>query len=360
MKNNISSYQWMAMLMAPVAPMLMMNFVKLFVRATGRGSCLEIILIAILTFLFLGATVAILKRNHFAPLHQSIATLWGIKPAKIMLFFVALAFLFFAIVALDIHTFIIKLYFLPKTPTIIIMLLLFLPTVYMAYCGFRTFTQMTTASILALILFLSIFLFTKNNYMASNLFPLTDFKGTEVITSLPFLFLPAPAIAASFILLPLCRDHQRLYTKSAIYAGIIAVLMLFTYAMGMMYFGETIISKLTLPFFNLSTHFKGNLLERFDVLFMLALLPSLSIFSAFGFSVFMLIQKDLLIQANTQRPRTTTLCWSIFTIAAALFLLYRLSLWEVYRWCNCGALILAGLLALINLLTPRKRRKTVC
>lgn len=360
MKNNISSYQWLAMLMAPVAPMLMMNFVKLFVRATGRGSYLEILLIAALTFLFLGATIAVSKRNCFSTLHQSVADLCGIRPAKLILFLIAIAFLFYAIVTLDIYIFIVKLYFLPKTPTFIIALLLFLPTAYMAYCGCRIFTQMTTASILALILFLSIFLFTKNNYMASNLFPLTDFKGTDILSSLPFLFLPAPAIAASFILLPLCQDRRGLYAKSAIYAGTIAILMLFTYAMGMMYFGETILSKLTLPFFNLSTYFKGNLLERFDVFFMLALLPSLNIFSAFGFSVFMLIQKDLLIRANTQRPRTTVLCWSILTIGAALFFLYRLSLWEVYRWCNCGALILAGVLALINLLASGKRRRTTC
>lgn len=357
MKDNISSYQWLAMLSAPISAVLMINYIKLYVTSTGRGSYVAAIIVSILTFLLLAAIIALQKKNEYRTIRQTASLLWG---TKISLFFtavIALWFFLFTIEALNVYLYIIKFFFLPKTPELILAVVLFLPAAYMAYNGFRSFTYMATASIFAVILFLMLFPFTKNNYLVANVLPLNDFYWQDIVTSLPVLFVSAPAAAASFVALPLCSDHRHLYRKAAIFTAALCFLMVFLYAAGMMYFGEEIIQKLVLPFYNLSPYFKGNLLERFDIFFMLALLPVVTIFTAFGFSVFTVIQQDILPALNARHRKTLIFGYSLCVVLLSAFSVNRLPLWRTYRYSNVAALLLIGLLLLLYIAALLKKRR---
>lgn len=235
--------------------------------------------------------------------------------------------------------------------------MLFLPAAYIALCGLRTMGSMAAATLLAFMIFLLMFPFTKNNYFPANLMPWNDFQWSEIISSLPFLFLSAPAAAASFFLLPHCSDHRKLIKKAAIFTLIFGALMIFIYLAGMAYFGENIIKKLILPFYNLSPFFKGNLLERFDIFFMLALLPSLSIFTAFGFSVFTLIIRELAPGFHSKHHEASIHCFSILAIGASAFTVNRLPMWQIYQYCNAVFLGIFILFAVICLFGALKERR---
>lgn len=357
MKDNISSAQWMAMLASPISAVLMINYIKLFVTATGRGSYVAAILVALLTFLLLAAVIWLQKKNDYATPLQTARFFGGKTFSVIFNAAIALCFFLFTVEALNIYLYIVKFYFLPKTPETVLAILLFLPTAYMAYCGFRSFTYMTTASLFAVLLFLLMFPFTKNNYFVANILPLNDFYWRDIFSSLPVLFLSAPAVAASFFALPLCDDHRSLYRKAAVFTVCFGALMLFLYAAGMMYFGENIIKKLILPFYNLSPYFKGNLLERFDIFFMLALLPLISIFCSFGFSVFTVIQQDLLPRLNARRRKTAVLIYSAVVVFLSVVSANRLPLWKVYRYGNVTALIITALLILLYFAAIYRKRR---
>lgn len=361
MKDNISSYQWLAMLSAPVSAVLMINYIKLYVTATGRGSYVAVAIVSLLTFLLLALVIFLQKKNEYTTIQQTVSFLWGRKTSLFVSAVIALCFFLFTVEALNIYLYIVKFYFLPKTPELILAVVLFLPAMYMAYCGFRSFTYMTTASLLAVILFLLLFPFTKNNYLAANILPLDDFYWKDIFTSLPILFLSAPAVVASFVALPLCSDHRHLYRKAAIFTAVLCLLMTFLYTAGMMYFGEEIIKKLVIPFYNLSPFFKGNLLERFDVFFMLALLPVITIYTAFGFSIFTVLQQDLLPAVNARHRKSLILGYSLFVILLSGFTVNRLPLWKIYRSTNVTALIIIGVFFLLYTAAYlKKRRKKAC
>lgn len=358
MKDNISSYQWMAMLSAPVSAVLMINYIKLYVTATGRGSYVAAIIVSILTFVLLAVGIFLQNKNEYRTISRTASFLFGRRLGPIFCFFVALFFFLFTVEALNTYVYIVKFYFLPKTPELILTFVLFLPAAYMAYCGFRSFAYMAAASLFAFVLFLLLFLFTKNNYLVANVLPLNDFCRKDIFTSLPMLFLSAPAVAASFAALPLCGDRRRLYRKAAVFSAALCVLMIFLYAAGMMYFGEEIIQKLVLPFYNLSPFFKGNLLERFDIFFMLALLPIVTIYSAFGFSVFTVIQQDLLPGLNARRRKGLMTVYSVGIVLLSALTVNRLPLWKIYRSFNAAFLVLVGVLFLLYAAAYLKRRRT--
>ena len=358
MRDNMSSYQWLAMLSAPVSAVLMINYIKLYVTAAGRGSYVAAIIVSILTFILLAAVIFLQNKNEYRTISQTASFLFGSRPGSIFCLFVALFFFLFTVEALNTYVYIVKFYFLPKTPELILTFVLFLPAAYMAYCGFRSFAYMAAASLFAFVLFLLLFLFTKNNYLVANVLPLNDFCRKDIFTSLPMLFLSAPAVAASFTALPLCGDRRRLYRKAAVFSAALCVLMIFLYAAGMMYFGEEIIQKLVLPFYNLSPFFKGNLLERFDIFFMLALLPIVTIYSAFGFSVFTVIQQDLLPGLNARRRKGLMTVYSVGIVLLSALTVNRLPLWKIYRSFNAAFLVLVGVLFLLYAAAYLKRRRT--
>ncbi|MGI5873124.1 MAG: GerAB/ArcD/ProY family transporter [Bacillota bacterium] len=356
MKNTISSYQWLATLTAPVTSVLMTSYVMMTVRAAGRGAYIIAAIVGSTTFLLLAVVLLLTRKNAYAPVHAVAGSLFGSTAARALCALSALFFLFHSVEALNLYVYIVKLFFLPKTPVPVLSALLFLPAAYMACCGFRTFTYMTTASLLAFIMFLLLFFMTKNNYLVSNLFPLNEFDPAEILRAVPTLFLPAPTIAASFFTLPLCGDHQGLFQKALFYSVLLTLMMEFIYAMGMMYFGEEIVAKMVLPFYNLNPFFKGNLLERFDILFMLALLPIISIMTAFGISLFSVIEEELHPQRNKRQNAV------IPAAAAAVVLLTdltlnRLPLWRCYLWSNAAALTLCALLITVYAAAARRTRK---
>ena len=357
MRDNISSYQWLAMLSAPVSAVLMINYIKLYVTAAGRGSYVAAIIVSLLTFLLLAAVIFLQNKNDYRTISQTASFLLGHRAGQIFCAAAALFFFLFTVEALNTYVYIVKFYFLPKTPELILTFVLFLPGAYMAYCGFRSFTYMAAASLFAVVLFLLLFPFTKNNYLVANVLPLNDFYLEEIFTSLPVLFLSAPAAAASFAALPLCGDRRRLYRKAAVFSAALCILMIFLYAAGMMYFGEGIIQKLVLPFYNLSPFFKGNLLERFDIFFMLALLPVVTIYSAFGFSVFTVIQQDLLPGLNARRRKGLMIAYSMIIVLLSALSVNRLPLWKIYRGFNAASLVLVGVFLLLYAAAFLKRRR---
>lgn len=356
MKDNISSAQWIAVLASSVLAILMMNYIRLFITEVGRGTYVSALVLAFLTGFFAILVIILEKANDFrSPLETSVYLL-GKIPAYLLCFLTALAFFFLAVETLNIYVYIVKFYFLPRTPTSILALVLFLPTAYMAYCGFRTFGSMASVSLISFGLFLLMFFFTKNNYLPSNLMPWNDFQWSKVISSLPGLFLSAPAIVASFFILPYCSDHSRLKKKAIIFSVCFGALMIFLYFAGMAYFGENIIQKLILPFYNLSPFFKGNLLERFDILYMLALLPTLGIFNAFGFSVSTLIGQELFVSENSKHRGRWIVLLSLTAVILCSYTVNRLPLWQIYRIGNIVGLVFFAVFALIYGAAVVKRR----
>lgn len=357
MKDNISSAQWFAVLAASVAAILMMNYVRLFVSEVGRGTYISALLISVLTGLFLIAIIAVMKRNDFRSPQENITLLLGRKVALCLCSLTAIGFFLFTVETLNICVYIVKFYFLPRTPTPLLAAVLFLPTAYTAYCGFRTFGSVASAALISFFLFLAMFFFTKNNYLPSNLMPWNDFQWSEIFTSLPFLFLSAPALASSFFVLPYCDDHKGLMKRSLLFVFCFGALTLFLYAAGMAYFGETIIQRLTLPFYNLSPFFKGNLLERFDILYMLALLPTVSVFNSFAFSVFDLIRREILIGIDAKHHGKIILLCSAITVTASSFTVNRFAMWQIYQYCNLAALGITLFFLLLSAASAMKRRR---
>ncbi|MBQ6810714.1 MAG: GerAB/ArcD/ProY family transporter [Firmicutes bacterium] len=356
MKDNISSAQWIAVLASSVSAILMMNYIRLFVSEVGRGTYISALLLALLTGIFILILIDLEKANDFrSPLETSMF-LMGKAPAYCICILTALAFYLFTVETLNIYVYIVKFYFLPRTPTPILAFVLFLPAAYIAFCGFRTFGSMASITLLAFILFLLMFFFTKNNYLPSNLMPWNDFQWSNVLSSLPGLFLSAPAIAASFFILPYCTDHKHIKRKAVFFSLGFGALMIFLYFAGMAYFGEHIIQKLILPFYNLSPFFKGNLLERFDIIYMLALLPTLGIFNAFAFSVCSLIGKELFPSESTKHPGRWIILFSVSAVLLSSLTVNRVPLWQIYQYCNITSLILFGIFALIYGTAAVKRR----
>lgn len=357
MKDNISSAQWITIMGASVAAVLMMNYLRLFVEAVGRGAYVSALLLAAITFVLLLIAILSVRANGFRSPIEVTAEIIGKKGSLCLCAIAALGFFLFTAETLNIYIYIIKFYFLPRTPTLLLTAVLFLPAVYMAYCGLHTFGSMASASVLAFALFLLMFPFTKNNYFPANLMPWSDFQWREILSSLPFLFLSAPAIAASFFMLPYCSDRRHLLRKSLIFAALFGFLMIFLYFAGMAYFGENVIKKLILPFYNLSPFFKGNLPERFDILYMLALLPSVTVFDGFAFSVFTLIQQNLLPRLNAKHRGKTVLVFAFCAVLLSRLTIYRLSIWKIYRYCNLAALILIGIFLLLYFCAALKNRR---
>lgn len=75
MKDNISSYQWMAMLSAPVSAVLMINYIKLYVTATGRGSYVAAIIVSILTFVLLAVGIFLQNKNEYRTISRTASFL---------------------------------------------------------------------------------------------------------------------------------------------------------------------------------------------------------------------------------------------------------------------------------------------
>lgn len=359
-QNTISSFQWIAALSAPVFPVFIMHFVKLYVSSAGRGAWFSAFLVSLLTLLILYATIALYKKKEKSGFPYTPTLLFGKRTSFVLCFLGASCFLLYSAVGLSLFVFIVKFYFLPRTPAVFLLILLFLPALTTAKYGFRVFTYTASAAVLALLLFLSLFLFTKNNYLLSNVFPLTEFDLRNTIKTLPFLTVTAPSLCAAMFLLPHCCDTKHIFGKAAVFVGICAVLMLFLYVAGMSYFGEALISRLTLPFYNLSPFFKGNLLERFDIFYMLALLPSAQIFTTFGFSVFHLIWEDLFGVSHGKTKNLRIGVSSLITLLTAGIAYSFLPLWDLYRWSNAFFLFLT-LLLLFFTADPfqiiKKRRK---
>lgn len=363
MKDNISSLQWLATLGASVAAVLMMNYLRLFVEAVGRGTYVSVLLLSVLTLALLILAIFSIRANDFRSPIEVVAEILGKKGSLCLCAVIALGFFFFTVETLNIYIYIVKFYFLPRTPTLILTAVLFLPAAYMAYCGLRTFGSMASASALAFVLFLLMFPFTKNNYFPANLMPWNDFQWQEIFSALPFLFLTAPSIAATFFMLPYCSDRRHLLRKSLFFAALLGFLLIFLYFAGMAYFGENVIKKLILPFYNLSPFFKGNLPERFDILFMLALLPSITVFNGFAFSIFTLIQQELLPRLNAAHRGKTVLFFAVTAVFLSHQTMHRVALWKVYPYCNLAALLLTVLLLLLYFCAAVKkgrRRKKPC
>ena len=205
--------------------------------------------------------------------------------------------------------------------------------------------------------FLLFFAFTKNNYLLSNLFPLNDFTRDDVLRAVPGLFLSAPAASFSFFLLPRCDDKNNLYAKAAVFSLFLFLAMEFIYAMGMTYFGERVITKLIMPFYYLDPTFKGNLLERFDIFFMLTLLPVISIATAYGLSLFRVILNDIVKEHKSRiKPLTVVAGGSVVLLSA--FSVNRISLWKWYQLGNIGALLLFFFWTVIYAFAAVKRRRS--
>ena len=358
MRNNITSTQWFSVLAASLSAILMMNYVRMFVTEVGRGTYLSALLLALFTGILLFIILALEKANDFRSPTETISSLLGSIPTKIILCLTVLGFFLYAVETLNIYVYIVKFYFLPRTPSLFLATALFLPAIYTAYCGFRTFGSVASVSLTFFALFLLMFFFTKNNYLPSNLMPWNEFQWTDILSSLPFLFLSAPALAASFFILPYCRDHRQMGRKTILFTLIFAFLLIFLYFTGMAYFGEQTIQRLILPFYNLSPFFKGNLLERFDIFYMLALLPTISIFNSFGFSVCILIQEELLIKCNTKHRGLTVFLFVTAIVTLSSFTMDRIPMWTAYQYSNLIALIFCGIfLFLYSGAVIKKRRK---
>ena len=357
MKDTISSLQWLSALTTPITAVLMLSFVSMIVSAAGRGAYISCLLMALLTFALLFLVIMLMRLNDFCSPTLAAAAFFPPVAAKGLVLFSGLFFLFLSVITLNIYVYIVNYFFLPGTPDAILALILYLPAVYMAYCGLRTFTYMTSASLLAFFLFLLFFLFTKDNYLLSNLFPLNDFKWKDVISAVPGLLLSAPSLLFGFFLLPRCDDRNRLRIKAALFCLLFLLVTEYIYAMGMSYFGERVITKLVMPFYHLDPVFKGNLLERFDIFFMLTLLPVISIATAYGPALFAEILRELNTEHESRIKPLIILAGGSVVLLSALSV-NRISLWHWYRLGNIGALILLLSWIVVYALAAVKRRRS--
>lgn len=357
MKDNISATQWLSMLGASVSAILMMNYIRLFVSAVGRGTYLSALLLAAFTLILLLGILALVRANDFHSPREVTAALLGERAAALLCAFAALLFFLFAAETLNIYVYIVKFYFLPRTPTTVLAIVLFLPGAYMAFCGFRTFGNIASAASLGWILFLLMFPFTKNNYLPANLMPWNDFSLSDIFATLPSHFLTAPAAAASFFALPHCTERQKLKKKALTFAVLLCLVMLFLYFAGMAYFGENVIKRLILPFYNLSPFFKGNLLERFDIIYMLALLPSLTVFNGFAFSMFALIRQESTKKGNAAHCGRRLFLFAAAVVFLSVVTVNHISLRKVYTCGNIIFLFLIGVLSLCYLGSALKKRR---
>lgn len=356
MNDRISSHQLTAVLLPLIFTPMMMNFSRLVYTETGRGSWLTLLLIALGTWLLSAAIIKLYSRFPATVLENG-TLLWGRKITSLFLFAAALLFLLFSAAALNVEIYVVKLFFLPRTPELVIALLLFLPAIAMTCCGLRSYTYMATLLLPALMLFLTMFLFTKHNYRPEELFPLGEFRISEVLAAVPKLFLTAPGIAATFFILPYVTDNRHLYRKAAVSALLVFVLGLFVYAMALMYFGGNTLTQLILPFYNLSSIFKGTLAERMDILFMITILPAMMVCNGFGITAANLILKNQLLKTYARRKFLPLILMTCTILSVALFTSESLPLWTLWQFCNTASLFLILLLLLLTAWANHKRRR---
>lgn len=354
--NNITSTQLVAYLLSTVTATAMMNAAPILYRNFGQNAIIVIVLIAVITaVLLLLVAQATRKTNFISPVIACERAL-GRYGGKAVYAIICLYLLLLSAFSLRIFIYIINLYYLQKTPMLIIAMLVIIPSLYTAYGGLRVFAH--TASLLYLfwVIFFSIFILAKNNFTASNLFPLVNSQLIGSLKNIPWYFITSSALVSIFFFAPAIVNPEKLKKNLLIFSLIFLLLLLAVYIIGRTYFGEPL-EGLILPFFNLTGRYSIGLLERLDVIFILIFIPVLGLFNTFHFMLLHWAQKNFMPQLNQKRPATVIIILGVIIVLLAAFVPLNNILWQVMLFTNIFNLSLLLLLLAIYFIVILKTRR---
>ncbi|MEG0875072.1 MAG: GerAB/ArcD/ProY family transporter [Clostridiales bacterium] len=345
-KNNLSSAQYTTYLLSGMVALCLMNLTPMLFKNFGQNSLLAIMLISAASLvLLLLVNFTACSCGYLSP-HRICTNLFGKYVGSALSWLLVAYLLIFTALSLRIFIYIVNVYYLQKTPLIIIALVLILPSIYTVWGGIRVFGHSSTLVYLFIAAFLLVILLARNNYLVSNIFPLIDENVFTNLRHLPLFFITSSAILGSFFILPTIVNPQKIKRSIYLFTLISLGLMLFTYAIARFYFGDAL-KELILPFYNLSTIYKGRALERLDVVFILIFIPLLGLLNSFFFTTLHKAQRDILPNFNEKYQGITLVILGALEIFLATLPLPHGNIWEFYL---IGSALNLPIIALLILL----------
>ncbi|MDO4542680.1 MAG: GerAB/ArcD/ProY family transporter, partial [Bacillota bacterium] len=331
--NNITTNQLTACLLTTVAGRAMMNASSIFYRNFGQNAIIAIGLIFAITIILILTVVAICQKSDYIEPYSACLRALGKIGGSFLYGIICLYLLALAVMSLKIFIYILNLYYLQRTPILVIALLIIVPVLYTAYGGLRTFAHTASLIYLLLAIFFLIFLFTKNNYTFTYLFPLANSALGESLKNLPWCFVTSTAIMSLFFWLPALTNRQKIKKSVIVFTLIALGIFLAIYIIARTYFGDAI-KDLILPFFNLSSRYGVGPFERLDVLFILIFIPVMGLFATFHFVLFYKAQKLLLPKINNRRPGAVLIIFGLLIAFLAAFIRLNNLLWQTMLLSN--------------------------
>lgn len=353
-KNNITAAQFGTYLLASVAALAMMNLAPMFCKHFNKESWFFLAVISLSSLLFLLFLALVVKKTEYQEVLWIFKKNLGNSLGIFLFTLLSIYLLILCCFSLRIFTFIVNLYYLPETPLIVISALLMLPTVYTIYGGLRGFGHTTTLLFYFIPAFLFLFLLTKDNYIFANLFPLTEGSIGQMLPSTPLYFVTSFTLVGAFFMLPKICNRHSINRHILLFSLLSFFLMLFVYAIGKSYFGDAL-NELTLPFHNLSTPYKGKMMERLDVLYILIFIPVLGLYVSSFFVTFYLSQKQLLPQLNKNHHTSLLVFFYILITLIATYTPLPLGIWKLFLIENVANLFVFAVILCLYFVFLLKR-----
>lgn len=284
-ENQITSSQLMGLVISIQLGTGVLRAPSYLAITCGHDGWISILVFGIIITAIISLIIKLMNRYGNQSIYEISKLLYGKYLGGFLNLLTILYLWYSTCLYLRIYISLLHVYLLRSTPTLVLDILIIIPTYYLTWYGLKYVVRFTFMAYISLLLCLILFLLVFKNLRLSFLMPIGQGGIEGIKTSF------APCMAAFFgyeiisVVYPEITNKPKVM-KHILMGNIITtifytILLLVTTA----FFGEEMLKKSVYPIIQLSRSYRAPILERIDLLFIAFWIPTMSMATRGYFSI---------------------------------------------------------------------------
>jgi spore germination protein (amino acid permease) len=269
-KNSITSRQMALLTFVAQTGMGMISLPAMLAREVGHDGWISILLTGIISIILGALIVWLMKRYSDKSIYDINNLIFG-KVIGLFFNLVLTVYLFLASAAsVRVFSVFLSITLLPKTPVVIIVPFVMLPSIYMVWCGFKTVVRFKYISTMSYAVSLTYILLVSRQYIFSFLLPIGEAGLPAILSGVETSFYTFMGLELIAFVFPAITDKKGAMKWHLIAITLTTLFSVIVVVASTALFGENFLKTQTIPLFNLARVYNAPIFERVD-LYLIAL-----------------------------------------------------------------------------------------
>lgn len=263
--NNIKSSQLMLLTFITQTGIGIIILSSDLAKQVGHDGWISILITGIIMIIISALFVLFLRRYKDKDIYKINEFIFGKFLGFIFNVLLIIYLLVNAVGSLSIFNFFIRINILHETPAWILAPFIILPTIYLVWQGLKYVGRFLYIAVVAYIIIIIYTILIYNEYKFSFLMPIGEAGIMQIISSIKTSFFAYLGFELIVFIYPEISDKENAL-KSHISATLMSIIFfLIITIVSTAIFGENLLSKLSMPFFDLSRVYNAPIFERVDL-----------------------------------------------------------------------------------------------